>query len=124
MKLQAEALHLSKKLVQVFSSGFCKIFKNIFFTDYLRDLVSVFRIFSCNFGIKKLSELFSCVLETVTAKPVSKSFNHHFLYQYIALYSSQNSFSNIVSQRFFTIQSHLKRSVSSINGYPNVFNVF
>ena len=122
--MQAEGVHLSKKLVQVFSSGFCKISKNMFFIDYLWDLVSVFRIFSCNFGIKKLSELFSCVLETLTAKPVSKSFNHHFLYQYIAIYSGQNSFSTIVSQGFFTIRSHFKRSVSSINGYPNGFNVF
>ena len=41
IKLQASVFIKKETLAQVFSSEFCKIFKNIFFTEHLRTTTSV-----------------------------------------------------------------------------------
>ena len=80
-------LYQKKKLWQVFSSEFCKIFKNIFFTEYLRPLLLnvchwnyhyYYYCFCCYFShhycyIAIIQENFSS-LETPSSASFSQSF--------------------------------------------------
>ena len=66
----------------MFSCELYKVFKTIYFTEYLHVTVSVFVSFS-EILIKRLSEWFSSISETVAANLVSKSFGCHNRYQHI-----------------------------------------
>ena len=61
-----------------------KVFKNIYFTEHLWVTAAVLNIF-LKFWLKRLSEWFSSISETVAANLISKSFGCRNHYQHIVV---------------------------------------
>ena len=66
----------------MFSCESFKVFKNIYFTEHLRATASVLYLF-LKFWLKRPSEWFSSISETVAANLVSKLFDCRNPYQHI-----------------------------------------
>ena len=81
--------------------GSYKIFMNIYFTEHFRAAASIFCIFFLPFWLKKLSEWFSSISETVAVNSVSKSFGCRNRYQYTVIWKCQNFLNTIASLKLF-----------------------